>query len=341
MLEQSQSSIGELRNSLSSGLNLELYVGNDILQGEKVPFYIVWKDIGIRRITIRAPGFRRIVKLYNTTSFEEEDDAVVVHKDQLKLGGYLGGVLATTPGESSQEQVNLKVTLEFEDGTSQELVEPRTLFSVRARLAEAADRIELPVRKGVHPVTIRLEGAATAIISIKELPNSLHMGIPNEVASAMQRYGAIVKEGLEDLREEYPTYKSLIDNILDEKLAESIQKYVRTVGRELRKYEKDDVFMESISYVFLMALLEEESLRGLILLPLIEYFESSATIKAFLDSPLLAVDVPKGGGRLRCAVVIRDLLNHRCGKPIEIDMLIEAYAHKVVPIKDLIRFERV
>lgn len=86
MLEQSQSSIGELRNSLSSGLNLELYVGNDILQGEKVPFYIVWKDIGIRRITIRAPGFRRIVKLYNTTSFEEEDDAVVVHKDQLKLG---------------------------------------------------------------------------------------------------------------------------------------------------------------------------------------------------------------------------------------------------------------
>ena len=76
----------------------ELYLSKDILQGEKVPFYVVWRDTEVKRISLRYFGFKSIVKLYNIRDFEQKDREVIIKKDQLKVDGYVGGVLATTRG---------------------------------------------------------------------------------------------------------------------------------------------------------------------------------------------------------------------------------------------------
>src|SRR5437870_8656896 len=146
--------LGELSTSKEEAMEtrtasypqLELYVGKDILQGEKVPFYMIWKKADISRVTFRYFGFKKIVKLYNVRSFERTDNGAVVTTDQVKVEGYIGGVLSTALGKLAQEEATLHVKLEFSDGTVKDLLESRMLYSARAELSRKADRVTLPLR---------------------------------------------------------------------------------------------------------------------------------------------------------------------------------------------------
>jgi hypothetical protein len=320
---------------------LELYVGEDILQGEQVPFYAIWKNVEVRMVSIHCYGFKRVVKVYNASDFERTLDGIVVDHERLKLDGYIGGVLSTSQGSNAAEQAALKVVFGFKNGESKELLCQRTLYSIRAKLSRCPNRILLPLRKGERPILVELLGAATATIEISKMPLSINLGVPIEIASAMQRYYGVIKDGLEELKTEFPKYQRFLSRMVDEELASSLSKYNRVMSRYIKKYRSDEEFMQSLAYLFVSAILEEESVRGLLFLPLIEYFESSATMKAFLESPLLSAAVPKGGGRLRCKIVLRDLLGQQCGRPIVVDTHIESQDEVLLQLKDLVGFERI
>ena len=106
----------------------------------------------------------------------------------------------------------------------------------------------------------------------------------------------------------------------------------------MKKARNDEEFVESLAYVFVTAILEQDSLRDSVLLPLMEYLESSATVKAFLETPFLSVEVPSGGGPLKCKLVLHDLLGHQCGKPLFIRTFIDSKQEDLVKLKDIIRF---
>jgi hypothetical protein len=45
--------------------NIEFFLGDDIIQGELVPFYILWKDISPTEIEIQFEGFKDLVEIHN------------------------------------------------------------------------------------------------------------------------------------------------------------------------------------------------------------------------------------------------------------------------------------
>ena len=73
------------------------------------------------------------------------------------------------------------------------------------------------------------------------------------------------------------------------------------------KVRQDESFMEAIAYLTLAAMLDQDSLRDSVLLPMMEYFESNAAMKAFFRSPFICVKVPPGGGRMRCELKVYDI----------------------------------
>ncbi|MDR2204309.1 MAG: hypothetical protein LBE76_08495 [Nitrososphaerota archaeon] len=59
---------------------IEFYLGEDILQGEKVPFYFLWKDASIDKIKLQYTGFKSIVRLFNVSEHEKIDGGAIIRK---------------------------------------------------------------------------------------------------------------------------------------------------------------------------------------------------------------------------------------------------------------------
>lgn len=99
------SSIAIEKNNVDSFL--EMYLGEDILQGEKVPFYLLWKGIPVENLRITYRGFKSLIRLYNVKRYEKIDFGAVINRDSFKTAGYIGGVLSTTLSESPSQHAEL------------------------------------------------------------------------------------------------------------------------------------------------------------------------------------------------------------------------------------------
>jgi hypothetical protein len=319
---------------------LELFLSNDILQGEqRVPFYLLMKNLEIKRISLHTSRFR-LVDLHNTKSFTRVRQGAIIEANDLKSKDYLGGVLSTRAFRSSDVIASLELRIELTDGSVREFVEKRHLFSVRAQLAQCPKEVTLPVDADAPPIKVRLSGKPTVTIAIDREPPGIELSIPSEVASVYQLYFASVQKGLLELKEDYPKYRRLVDKVLDEELSRSIAVYLREVKKEFEKAKNDEEFMQSLAYVFVSALLEQESYRNALLVPLMEYLESSTANKTFLESPFSGIKVPVGGARLRVKLTLHDLLLTECGEPIVIDVDAKSTKEAFVPLSTLIGFER-
>ena len=109
-----------------------------------------------------------------------------------------------------------------------------------------------------------------------------------EVLTAFERFGIAIVKGLESIKSDFPQYTDLIDKSLKPEVdlqrnVDSIYGYVRRLEKEFVKVRQDESFMEAIAYLTLAAMLDQDSLRDSVLLPMMEYFESNAAMKAFLD----------------------------------------------------------
>jgi hypothetical protein len=323
----------------------EFYLGEDILQGEKVPFYLLWKDNTIDRICMQYNGFKSIIRLFNVKEYEKIDGGVIVRKEALKSPGYLGGVLstalATVLTESPARPAKLVLNIECSNGTSITLNEERILHSARAFLVNQPTAISVPIKKGQECIKINIEGAASVSIDISPSKGGLELGFPQEVLTAVERFAYAAVEGMKTLRKEYPQHSELLSLLtLDSHENQSFTQLIHTIQRKLEKAKKDKSFAEALSYVYISALIEQEKVKDSLLIPMLEYLESGATTKAFLNSPFLCAKVPKGGGMLKCTLRFYDILRHNCAKTLIIKTSLEAAEDTLVPLKELIQFSR-
>jgi len=317
-----------------------MYLGEDILQGEKVPFYLIWKEIPIERIQITYRGFKSLIRLYNVKGYEKTTDGAVVKKEEIKTAGYLGGVLSTTLGESPAQHAELTLAIERPGGNSIRLKEERVLHSARASILYQPSEVNLPVAKGQQKIKVDIQGAASVIIDIADVRGGLELVFPPEVLTAIQRFVEVVIEGIEKLEKEYPKYSEFLSSLSGDYEEKSFTQLERSLKRKIEKFKTDKSFLEALALIYVTAILEQESTKDSILIPMMEYLESGTSAKAFLNSPLLCAKVPKGGGILKCRLRFFDLLNHNCAKSLTIKTRLLTREEMLVPLKEIIQFTR-
>ena len=334
----STSSIAIEKNNVDT--SIEMYLGEDILQREKVPFYLVWKGIPIENIRITYHGFKSLMRLYNVKGYEKTADGAVIKKEAFKTAGYIGGVLSTTLVESPAQPAELILVIERSNGNPIRLKEERTLHSVRAFLVGQPLEMNLPVAKGQQCIKVDLQGAASVIIDISGLKGGLELVFPPEVLTAVQRFTEVAVIGIERLKKEYPKYLELLSLLSGDYELKSFTQLEHLLQKRIEKVKDDKSFIEALAYVFVTAILEQESIKDSILIPMMEYLESGTSAKAFLSSPFLCAKVPKGGGILKCRLRFFDLLHHNCAKSLTIKTRLLACDEMLVPLKEIIQFSR-
>jgi len=346
---------------------IEIYLSRDIIQGEEVPFYILWERDDIQQIILEINGFENITEYHNVKDDFSLEKRTIKLED-LKSPHYLGGILKTNEKENPYTKASLGVIFELSNGNSIEINEERTLYTTHLEII-SPDCIEVPFNK--PPIEIQLKGSTTVFVDIESSSDSdIEITLPEEIKNVFDEIYQSLVEGIQNLRNEYPEYSSEIDLLFrfffeDETYRLSKQEYYRRFTEIAEIFSSNKALLEGFGIIFINSILSSGSLRDLFFAPLLEYFESNAAKKVFLESPFLSVRVPKGGGHLKAVIyyediterasVIKDIIEKSCSikdfvekfqdeaekKRICLEVFLRSENEVVVPIRDLINMRRI
>lgn len=325
--------------------SFDFYLSNDIVQGEDVPFYLLWGREDVEEILIDFEGFERIVEYHNVLD-DFPTSKLNVKNEDLKIKHYLGGILKAPLSDNPFQKALLEITFNLSDGEKITLVENRILYSTILSL-KAPKMIKIPFEE--PPIEIQLKGATTVFIDVESDDESeLDFELPKEIRIALETFVSVLVEGLNELKEKYPNDVQMIDSFLDEfkKLKKSSEsKFLETANDKIEKTKPNAEFQESLFEIFKKAF-QRTSLKDYFFRPLIEYLESCAADKAFLYSPLLCLEVPKGTSVLRGRIFYKNLLDEdknslRCEEGITFETNLKSHENIQISIKDLIKIERI
>ena len=325
----------------------ELYLSNDIVQGEDIPFYLLWNDANLKEINIEYSGFTGIGELYNVKNIFSDDNSKILKSD-LKKDYYLGGSLKTQKTDDPFKKSLLKIIILKEDGTTLELFEERTLFTTCLKINQTASSelfsLDTPL------LNIELTGSTTIFIDVKTDNNSdLQLTLPIEIQTSMKKFMDSLMTGLNDLDLKFPN-NPILDLLKDifqrpEKLSE--QQYLERVGSTIKKFEPDAEFKEALGMVFFNAVHVESNMLNLIIRPLMEYFESLAAKKVFLNSPFLTLEIFEGQNIFKGKIIYQNILEReevQDQNPLNeesFEIVIYSDKKQIVALKDLISITRI
>jgi len=323
---------------------IELYVSEDILQGEDVPFFITWKRPDITLVELRLEGFTDVRRVFNVKAPKEFLKTRRFPTNALIAKGYLGGVLDTPISDKTHQNAVLKVHFTLTDGDIV-LEERRVIHSARIKAISVPRTIVVEDGKPEHKIELEVSGAATLVISLRQSKRSrVKIGLPATVFSAMEAVGKAFLEGIELLSEHFPKHRDVLERLnklMEEPGRLSPRELVEKVHSILEPALSDSSFTEGIAAVLAGAFLAQASIRDSLVVPLKEYFEATAATRVLLASPLECAMVPAGGGVLECELLAQDLRANLCGDPVKIRLEIVAKKLDQVPIKDLLLIRRV
>lgn len=326
----------------------ELVLSNDIVQGEDIPFFLLWDDPNFKKISIEYSGFAKINEYYNVkdnlsnkiNSFQLSD---------LKRNFYLGGLLSTQKTNVPFNKGILSVTIEKDDDTKIELFEERTLYTTCLSILPVTNFELENLNKPL--LNIKLSGSTTIFIDIKADEDSeIQLTLPIEIQTSMEKFFDSLKNGLDDLFDKYPEnpiLKILNDLFYKPEEIVSQQQYLDKARLTLEKFEPDEEFQEELGKVFFNAIHVESDILNLIIRPLMEYFESLAANKVFLNSPFLNLGIKEGQNIFKGKIIYQNILEREeiqetpqySEEPFEI--MFNSKTSGNIPLKDLISITRI
>lgn len=331
--------MGEISNFYNKE-NIEFFLGDDIIQGEFVPFYILWKDISPTEIEIQFEGFKDVIEIHNgiESTIQRERNKIVV--GDFHVPGYLGGVLSTELSNRPTVNATLNINIKLENGEVISLKKDRTLYTTKIDLSNLPDTIFCSESKIEYPIEITLNGITTIFLEIETMEdNEVPIDIPSDVREAIDKFFESVTDGLEDLKQIFPEHQETIDLLLEIPKGMSELEYLEKIEEKLEESFKDEDFLEAVASVIIVALFGRTSIRDRILLPIIEYFESGVADKAYLN-PLLHIRVPKGESLMAIRIKGKNILREECSRPLDLKVRIKADNELLIPIKEILAIRR-
>jgi len=321
--------------------SMEFFLAEDIIQGEEVPFYILWQGDNPREIKLELEGFGSINKLYNTIESEttvEGNRAVITG---FHVPGYLGGVLSTNTTNQPIIYGSLAVKIVGNDGTTKSLKETRKLHTTQITI-DIPEIIHYTNSGADHQIVIDLKGDTTVFLDIEDMEgNECYVDLPPDVKEAVEKFSESVDNGMSDLKEQFPDHiKTIERRLTTTKSSRSYTELIEKVEEVSEELLKDKDFYDAVTTVFLTALFEQVSIKDRILRPLTEYFEYSAAERAYFLNPLLHIRIPKEGGQMAVRVIGKNILQQECGIPLEIRVFIKAKEDVFKPVKDIFSIRR-
>ena len=320
---------------------MEYFLAEDILQGEDVPFYLLWDEDNPKEIILDIEGFESIKELHNVAEFTNEGNKVIITK--LFIKGYLGGLLST---KITEDPIVIgKINIEFVpfSGKPIQFGETRKLYTTSVKIINKPETIHITPTNPPDKMILYLKGKTTIFFQVEELPeNECKIDLPPDLKETIQKIQEDIKIGFKEIEEKFPTHRETLEIILElDDKKQSPETLAEDILERIEKSFEDQEFSENVLMVFFTAVTKQLESRKNLMNSLQEYFESFTSLKAYFVNPMLNVYVNKCES---CCFAIRihsfDLNKGECGNPIEIKITIQPEVDFQSPIKELFIIER-
>jgi hypothetical protein len=331
--------------------DVELYLSEDIIQGEKVPFYLLWKRDDINSFEIEMNGFSKVDEYHNIKNEYSYSKNIMI-KD-ITTPYYFGGILSTEISEVPYIDAFLKVKIILNNGEYFELIENRKLYNTILKINSLPDCITIPLSYDRPPIELNLKGSTTTFIDIDSKKDSeLKVELPKEIFDVYKKFINSVTEGFITLKKEYPEYSPFLEFVLVGAKKRTRQQYLDELQIRTKNLDPNESFKEALQLCVINAILSQASIRDIFFRPLLEYFASSSEDRIFLMSPFLGVNVKKGRGTLKLNIKCQNILEYYkeegddredgdAKESYSIETKIQSDKDMLVPLRNLICFRRI
>jgi len=195
----------------------EFYLADDIIQGEEIPFYLLWKGEDPMKICFEFEGFKSIIELYNNISSKTIIEGNKIIISGFHVSGYVGGLLSTEIANKPFTSGSLTIKIVNKKGVIENLKEVRKFYSTSAKIKSLPNIIDLTNLEINNKIDIEFNGNTTVIISIEEMEeNECNIDIPSNVKKAIEKMTKILQKELNRLKERFPDHIDAINIFLKE-----------------------------------------------------------------------------------------------------------------------------
>ncbi len=320
---------------------MEFFLADDILQGEEVPFYLLWDGKNPKEIILEISGFDLIKEYHNVAEFTNEGNRYTIKK--LHIDGYLGGLISTKITEKPVVVGKLQIRFVTEAGDIINFEESRNLYTTSIKTVDAPKTINLTSDSLKEKFPLQLKGKTTVFFEIEEIEgNECKIDLPPDLKELKEKVRVDITKGFKELEIKFPQHRETLELLLElDNSKQSVETLAEDILNKIEKSFQDHEFEENVLMIIFTTVTKHMETRKSLINSLQEYFESYSSKKAYFTNPLLQIYVNKCES---CQFAIRirafDLKKGECGKPIEIKTTLKSDADYQSSVKDLFAIER-
>ena len=199
--------------------SVDIYVPGYCVQGDHIPFYVLWNsDVKIQILIILPEGVS-LDEVYNIDSNSLKINGNAYTIDNFETNGYVGGVLSSTLGDQASIIKKIKFEIKSDYNIQQKFERKIELFRPDIQINDSVGTINIKSDKNNRPlvnghIRISNHGGGTAIIKINILPNSeIKEGVPQGFEEFKVKFLEELDTAFLEMKKKFPQHNKLLESL--------------------------------------------------------------------------------------------------------------------------------
>ncbi len=199
--------------------SLEVYLPEYCVQGERIPFYVLWDKEDEIQITLTIPDGITLVEAYNVNPNNLKIENNVVRINNFESNGYFGGILGSTLYD--RPSITKKIEFKMNDNSDKQQTYEKQieLFRPEVKVDDSVGTLKISKFKNNKPkvegrIKISNHGKGTGIVRIEITDESeIKEGEPEGFEEFKIKFLDDLNNVFIDMMKKFPQYEELIDSV--------------------------------------------------------------------------------------------------------------------------------
>ena len=307
--------------------SVDVFVPEYCVQGDRIPFYLIWNKEENIRVSIYLPNGLKLEEVYNVIDDDISLKDNNVEIDNFEVQGYLGGIIKSSMYEDASTIKTIKFSININNTHVQNFEKNIELFRPDVQINNTISTINIQRKKNKFIIDEQIplynNGKGTAIIKLEILGSSeIKQGIPEGHEEFRVKFIQDIHDGLDKLRSEFPMYEDIITGIkiyVDDPLPNDPNKLseLRTIFEKLEiAFDNNKEFTQGFAQCVVTAYLKNISVLTDVT-AFLAFMKSVTTNKIIFIDAMTVLKVSTTDKKLHAKIIISDL-THNEYAPIEL-----------------------
>ena len=313
--------------AMKTSIPIEIFMPKYCVQGERIPFYILWKNSKNIEISVSLPTSLILTEIYNIDrkNISFKDGQYIAHN--FEMNGYFGGIIKSQLYEEASSVQTVKFSINDNSGNSCSFDKYIEMFRPDVRISHDVSEITISNIKGKQlpdkHISLYNYGKGTGIVKIDILADSeIKEGIPEGFEKFKIGFLQDIKQSFSVLTLKFPQYKDIVNSFLEavnDPLPSKSAKFetIRNTIKEIEKaFDNDEKFAEEFVQAVAASYLKNVTVLTDVI-SFLAFMKSVGKNKIIFVDAMKVLNISSTPKKLHANLIVSDLVQNEY-QPIEL-----------------------